>query len=383
MQDFLAHFEAKLGRMQWRLSSLVESETPTDQKEHVDEFGEVLARWAEEQGAYVTIHPQFSVGDFVECRWNVDTPGKPILILCHMDTVHPLGSVEKRPTEIIDDVLYGVGAYDMKASIAVIETVIEELILLNQMPFRPITLLLTSDEEIGSVYSRPLIEKLAHESGLVLVMEFSDYEERIVTSRRGVGIFQITTVGREAHSGSAPELGINAIVEAAHLIDDVLELNDVELGTTVVPAKIDGGTRHNVIPGACDVLINVRVGLRRESIRVYQGLSEIAENRVYLPGAERFLTGEYMRPPMERDDTVCQAFETLKEISGQQFGESSRGGGSDGSFSAALGIPTLDGLGPSGEGAHSANEQVYLPSMPRRAALIAAILRKWPHMPED
>jgi glutamate carboxypeptidase len=377
MREFLPHFEKCLSQMIWRLSSLVESETPTHEKAEVDQVMRWLAAWGAGQQAQVKVHPQPIVGDFVECRWNVASPANPILICCHVDTVHPLGSVQKHPTRIEEDVLFGMGAYDMKGSIVMVQTVIEELHKLGRFPPRPITLLLTTDEEIGSPYSRPLIEKLARSAELVLVTEFSDYEERIVSSRKGVGIFQVTVIGREAHSGSAPHDGVNAIVEMAHLVDQVVALSDPSQGTLLTPAVIRGGTRHNVIPGECDLVINVRVQYRKEAERVEQALNDLVDSPSFLRGAEKILTGEFMRPPMERDPMMAATVEKFAQLTGQPLGESFRGGGSDASFSAALGVPTLDGLGPSGEGAHAAHEQVYLPSLPRRAALLAAVLTRW------
>ncbi len=378
MKQFLPHFENQLGQMTWRLSSLVEAETPTYEKSYVDEVGRWLAQWAEEQGAMVKIHPQPIVGDFVECRWNSTAPQKPILILCHLDTVHPLGSVEKHPTRIEEDVLYGMGAYDMKASIVIVQTVLEELQKLKQFPARPITVLFTSDEEIGSPYSRSLHYKLAKEAGLVLVMEFCNYEESIVTERKGVGIFQITAIGQEAHSGSAPHEGRNAVVEIARLVDRVAALSHDEKGTLVTPAVIRGGTRHNVIPGECDVVINIRVRFHSEAERVETSLNDLVDAPSFIEGVEKILTGEFKRPPMEHDAVMQATFAKLQEVAGIPMRETSRGGGSDGNFSAALGIPTLDGLGASGEGAHAPHEQVYLPSLPRRAALLASILCDWP-----
>jgi glutamate carboxypeptidase len=366
--------------MTWRLTTLVESESPTTEKAAVDALGAWLAEWAHQQGAEVKVHPHPVVGNFIECLWNNHLPLRPITILCHMDTVHPLGSVEKRPTRIEDEVLFGVGAYDMKASLVIVQTVIEQLREHGQLPPRPLRVLFTSDEEIGSPYSRPLIELACIESELVLVMEFCNYEEAIVTERKGVGLFQLTALGREAHAGSAPEAGVNAIVGLARMLEPLLAIADPALGTTLVPAVIRGGTSHNVVPGACDLVINVRVRYHREANRVFDALERLAES-VPLPGVELILTGDYMRPPMERDAIMQKTVETLYQVAGVPFGEERRGGGSDGNFSASLGVPTLDGLGASGEGAHSAHEQVYLPSMVSRAGLLAQILTAWPSSP--
>ncbi|NJL95773.1 MAG: M20 family metallopeptidase [Anaerolineae bacterium] len=142
-----------------------------------------------------------------------------------------------------------------------------------------------------------------------------------------------------------------------------------------------GGTRHNVIPGECDLVINVRVQYHHEAERVERALNALADAPATLPGAERLLTGEFMRPPMENDATMQRTFAKLVRVSGQHFGQSFRGGGSDANFTAALGIPTLDGLGAAGEGAHTRHEQVYVPSLPRRAALLAALLTRWDDLP--
>lgn len=380
---FLPKFQPLQQQMAWRLGTLVEMESPTSSKEAVDALGRELAQWAEDNGAEVIIHKQGLVGDFIECRWHHDRPQKPILLCCHMDTVHPLGSVDKRPTQIEEDILYGVGAYDMKGGIAVLQTVIEYLNQEDEFPERPITIFFNSDEEIGSHYSRRMIEKLASEASLVLVLEFCNYAEDVVTARKGVGIFQITALGREAHSGGPPEKGINALVEISHQIDKICALADRSKGTLVTPTVIKGGTRHNVIPGECEVVINVRVQYKSEAERVDNGLMNLTDDAPYLEGSELILTGDFMRPPMEHDAVMVQTVQTFQEVTGAFVGENFRGEGSDANFSAALGIPTLCGMGPSGEGAHAVHEQVYLPSMPRRAAILASLLCGWPTVPRE
>ncbi len=380
---FLPKFQPLQQQMAWRLGTLVEIETPTSNKDAVDVLGRELAQWAEDNGAEVIIHKQGLVGDFVECRWHHDLPEKPILLCCHMDTVHPLGSVDKRPTQIEGDILYGVGSYDMKGGIAVLQTVIELLHAEGEFPERPITIFFNSDEEIGSHYSRRTIEKLAQQASLVLVLEFCNYAEDVVTARKGVGIFQITALGREAHSGGPPEKGINALVEIAHQIDHICALADRSVGTLVTPTVIKGGTRHNVIPGECEVVINVRVQYKAEAKRVDEALMALTEAEPFLDGAELILTGDFMRPPMEHDEIMENTVKTFHDVTGAFVGENFRGEGSDANFSGALGIPTLCGMGPSGEGAHAIHEQVYLPSMPRRAALLASILCGWPQTPRE
>lgn len=379
--DFLARYEEQKGSMVWTLSGLIESETPTSDKAAIDELADWLAIWAKGLDASdVVVHEKKAVGNFVECRWNQQHPGKPILICCHMDTVHPKGSVEKRPTRTEGDLLYGVGSYDMKGGITIVQAVLQDLYYQKELPKRPITLLFTSDEEIGSPHSREMIERLAAESGLALIMEPATDPTTIVTERKGVGIFQMVALGRESHSGSNPDEGINAIVEMASQIGRITALSDVKLGTTVNPTVIHGGTTHNVIPGECDITINARARFKTEAERVTRALLELSQHPT-LPEAMLYTTGGFIRPPMEHTPIMEQTFATLQEISPIPLKEIAKGGGSDGNFTAALGIPTIDGLGPSGGGAHSDDEHVYIPSLPQRAALLASILCHWPALP--
>lgn len=373
-----AFFQEHLGAMVWTLSGLIETETPTSDKSALDELADWMATWAEDLGAEVVVHEEITVGNIVECRWNTHKDSKPLVICCHMDTVHPIGSVDTRPTRTDGDNLFGVGSYDMKGGITVAQTVIQELIKENQLPERPITLLFTSDEEVGSPRSREIIQTVAKDSGLVLIMEPGPNENTIVTERKGVGIFQMVALGRSSHSGSDPRDGVNAIVEMAHQIGKITALTDWEQGTTVIPTIISGGTTHNVIPDECNITINARVRYKREADRVTMALNQIA-TEPRLKESLLYLTGGFIRPPMEHNELMVKTFETLRQFL-PQVEEFAKGGGSDGNFTAAMGIPTLDGLGPTGGGAHSEDEFVYLPSLPKRAALLASILCCWPHI---
>lgn len=363
--------------MLWTLSGLIETETPTAEKARLDELGTWMATWAQDLGAETIIHREAKVGNIVECRWHHTSTTKPIVICCHMDTVHPLGSIDQRPTRTEGDYLFGVGAYDMKGGITVAQTVIQDLIERNTMPKRPLTLLLTSDEEVGSPQSRPVIETICKDAALVLVMEPGPAKDTIVSERKGVGIFTMIALGRASHAGSNPDAGINAIEEMAHQISNITALSQRELGTTVIPTIIQGGTKHNVIPDECQLTINVRVRYRREADRVLHALQAVSHQANHAD-ALLYLTGDFKRPPMEHDDIMATTVATLQRIAPFTIEEFSKGGGSDGNFTAAMGVPTLDGLGPTGGGAHSDDERVYIPSIPRRAALLAAILREWP-----
>lgn len=365
--------------MAWTLSALVESETPTSEKARLDEMGEWMTTWATDLGAEVIVHDQTKVGNIIECRWNHHFDEKGIVICCHMDTVHPLGSVDERPTRTVDDFMYGVGAYDMKAGITVAQTVLQALVSFDEMPARPVTLLLTSDEEVGSPQSRAIIESVANpeNTALALIMEPGPDQDTIVTERKGVGIFTMIALGRSSHAGTNPYAGVNAIEEIAYQVGAITQLSNRELGTTVLPTIIEGGTKHNVVPDECHLTINVRVRYRREATRVLESLQALSQQS-HSADALLYLTGDFKRPPMEHDDVMTDTVEILRQIAPFPIHEFSKGGGSDGNFTAALGVPTLDGLGPTGGGAHSDDERVYLPSLPRRAALLASILCNWP-----
>ena len=326
--------------MLWTLSGLIETETPTSEKSRLDELGTWMATWAEELGAETIIYQEAKVGNIVECRWNTHHNNKPIVICCHMDTVHPLGSIDTRPTRTEGDYLFGVGSYDMKAGITVAQTVIQELVEQNQLPARPITLLLTSDEEVGSPQSRPVIEAICKNAALVLVMEPGPEKDTLVTERKGVGIFTMIALGKASHAGSNPDAGVNAIEEMALQISNITALSQRELGTTVVPTVIQGGTKHNVIPDECQLTINVRVRFRREAQRVLNALQAVS-NQPQNVDALLYLTGDFKRPPMEHDDIMQNTIATLQNIAPFEVYEFSKGGGSDGNFTAAMGVPTI------------------------------------------
>lgn len=377
MDDFATHFETQLGAMVWTLSGLIEAETPTSAKAEIDELVGWLQTWAEDLGATTTIYEQSAVGNFLECRWNADLPAPPILILCHLDTVHPLGTLDARPAYTEGDYLYGPGSYDMKGGITIAQTVLQELIKYQRLPQRPIILFFNSDEEIGSPHSRPVIEQIAQGAALALVMEPAPSPNTIVTERKGVGIFQMVALGKAAHSGSNPDDGVNAIEEMAHQIGKVSALSNRALGTTVIPTIIRGGTTHNVIPDECDITINVRVRYQYEADRVFTALNGLS-NEAYLPDALLYITGSFTRPPMEHNALMEQTVATARQVVPLPIEEFSKGGGSDGNFTAAMGIPTLDGLGPLGGGAHSEDERVFIPSLVDRATLLAYLICNWP-----
>jgi glutamate carboxypeptidase len=238
-------------------------------------------------------------------------------------------------------------------------------------------MLFTTDEEVGSLTSRALVEAEARRSRLVLVLEPALAGGQLKTSRKGVGDFTVTAYGRAAHAGGDHQKGVNAIEELAYHIPVLQKLTDYEAGTTLNVGVIRGGTASNVVPEWAEMEVDFRVSQAGEADRVaeiVQGLSPV------LPGARLEITGGLNRPPMEHNARMAQTFARARQLSasiGLALEEGSTGGGSDGNFTAALGVPTLDGMGAVGDGAHAAHEHIVISSLAERAALLATILTQW------
>ncbi len=379
MTDMLSHFKRQQQTMVDLLTTLINYETFTSSKPDVDKLG----RYMEDQfvglgASSVQRIPQEKVGDFLLAKWNEDAPGKPIMFLIHIDTVWPIGTLAERPPRIDEQGrLFGPGAIDMKGGITIVLSALRGLRDLGEFPNRPIWVLMTADEEVGSTYSEALIKDLAKQSGLVLVMEPATPEEAIKTSRKGVATFQIAVEGRPAHAGNAPEKGINAIVDLAYQTLKLQEMNDLRHGTSVSVTMVEGGTATNVIPAHASAKVDVRM----LTMQAYADVCEKIMNlQPYVPGAKLSVTSGHTRGPMERNAQMQADYEQCRAIGatlGLTVREDSSGGGSDGNFTAMMGISTLDGLGPQGDGLHALNEHVVLDSLPRRSALIAAMLKDW------
>lgn len=377
--DLRAYFESRIEAMVALTGQLAAIESPTDDKAAVDAVGARAARELSALDAQLVIHSSTDVGDMIEARWNAGSPGRPLLILCHMDTVHPIGTVSRNPIRLEGDRLYGPGTHDMKGSIAVAIEVMRGLRALGILPERPITLLLNSDEETGSFYSRDLIQERAREAALALVMEAAMPDGSLKTWRKSVAHFVVQTTGVAAHAGGAHEFGVNAIEEMAHQVLALQRLTDYEQGTTVNVGVVSGGTRSNVVPDQCKAHVDVRAMTRAEMERItrqVQGLTPA------LSGTRVEVQGGFARPPMERDARMIATFEQAKAIAAQHgmtLNEGGTGGASDGNYTAAVGTPTLDGLGPLGDGAHSEREYVKTGGLVTSATLLAALLLDWPH----
>ena len=358
------------------LEALVVRESPSRDKPALDALASYLAARFSSLGlTFDRLANESGGGDHLRATFGeASDPRTPGLVLCHFDTVWPLGTLARMPFRVEGNHAHGPGGFDMKASLVLCEFALHAIRAQSRRPPRPIVFLFTSDEEIGSPDSRRLIEAEARRSAYVLVMEPPLADGRLKTARKGVGRFTLEITGRAAHAGVEPEKGVSAVTELAHQILSVNALADPPAGTTVNVGVVHGGTTTNVVPAHATAEIDVRVTTLDEARRIDAAMPSL---RPILPGASLAVRGGFNRPPMERTPQVAALFERAREVGrlvGLDLGEGSTGGGSDGNFTAALGIPTLDGLGTPGAGAHAEHEHVVIDALPVRAALLAELL---------
>jgi glutamate carboxypeptidase len=357
------------------LEELVRSESPSRDKRAADAAGAILTRLFAQIGGSVEKIPNNQVGDHLLARFRGDSDDRPALVLGHFDTVWPLGTIERIPFRISHDEsrAFGPGIFDMKAGLIALWWALK-VATSGRYPNRPVWALLTSDEEIGSPTSRSLIENLARRCAYVLVLEPPLASGALKTARKGVGRFHLEIEGRAAHAGVAPDAGRSAIVELAWQILAIGRLQNLAAGTTVNVGVVAGGTTANVVPRSASAEIDVRVVSAAEAKRIEAELKALTPVD---PDVRLGVTGGLTRPPMERTPAIAALFEQARRIGrklGIELTEGATGGGSDGNFTAALGMPTLDGLGVRGGGAHADDEHIVIDSLPESAALLAALL---------
>lgn len=298
---------------------------------------------------------------------------KSVLLLGHTDTVHPRGSFRQNPTRIEDDKFYGCGVFDMKSGCVLMLEALRAFSELKLAPKRPVTILLSCDEEIGSFSGRQLVEREAKAAEFCLAFEPSA-GGRVKTGRKGTGMFRLNAQGVPAHAGLEPEKGASAILEISRQIEKIHALADLSKGTTVNVCTINGGTTTNVIPEHASCSIDVRFTKRSEAERIEYELQKLKsfDERVSLK-----LSGAINRPPLERTENIVKLYEKARKIAASfdyDLGETEVGGASDGNFVAALGVPVLDGLGAAGDGAHTLEEYILVDDVPKRATLLALLL---------
>lgn len=377
MSGVVKYFAQKQDALLDWLRDLVEIESPSHDKAAVDRMGSRVAELIDLAGGSVERAERTDVGDVVLGHWLGQSVEQRILMLCHMDTVWPLGTLGERPIRIEGERLFGPGSFDMKAGIVIALVALQGLSALDRSPVGSVTMLCNGDEEIGSGGSRELIESLARDSDLVLCMEPAIPGGAIKTARKGGGHYRLVAKGRAAHAGADHQKGLNAIEEMAHHILGLQQLTDYDLGTTVNVGTIQGGSRPNVVPEECSISVDIRITSLDEAGRMDKIIHDI---QPHLPGAELEIVGGFGRPPMVRDALMVRTFEQVRRIAGRHgltVTEGLSGGGSDGSFAAALGLPTVDGMGADGDGGHAVHEHVLIGSLPEKAALTAAMLSEW------
>jgi glutamate carboxypeptidase len=361
------------------LGKFVRCESPSHRKSAVDRFGRMVAKEWQRRGASVRVLRRAEWGNHVRAEiWiGARRPRKQILVLGHLDTVYPMGTHAKAPFRVSDGRAWGPGAFDMKGGLVIALFAIDALKAIGGCPGKRLIFFWNSDEETGSRSSRAEIEREALRSEAVLVLEpAAGREGRLKTSRKGAGSAEIVVTGRSGHAGNAhiPGAGVNAVHELALQIGQLMKMNDRRRGITVQATVVTGGTVSNVIPEHARAWIDIRHSHLADAPRINRRLRAL---RPILPGANLEVSGGVNRPPMERTPAVQKLFAHAKSIMdemGLPLDEGSVGGVSDGNFTAALGVPTLDGLGAVGDGAHSPREYVMLRSLPQRAALLARLL---------
>jgi glutamate carboxypeptidase len=355
------------------LSSWVEIETPTTDGMAVNRLMDVAERELTRAGAAMTRVPgRDGYGDNLIAR----TPGegKPVLVAGHLDTVWSHGTLKSMPYFVDGKRAHGPGIYDMKAGSFLAFHAVRSIMRQGTKTLRPIVLLLTPDEEVGSPTSRWLIEREAAQAAMVLIPEPAGAGGACVTARKGVGRFTMRVEGRGAHSGTAFEDGASAIVELSHQIIGLHRMVDIERGITLNAAPIWGGSRPNVISPDAGCEIDLRVNSAADGVLMEERLLGLTAKT---PGCRVVVKGGMNRPPYPESPAITALYAHAQEVA-QQVGltlpKQHRGGGSDGNFSAALGVPTLDGLGCPGSGAHASHEHILWGHLAQRAALMAGLL---------
>ncbi len=371
-QPWHTHFETILPAILAELEQFVAIESPTYDKPAVDKLGQLIFDRFAQLGCVTTRIPQEQVGDCIRAQWGFGE--EQILVIGHFDTVKPIGTLEQQPWRIDAGKIYGPGIFDMKAGIVFSLFALKTIIEAQLRPNKQLVFLWNSDEEVGSPFSVTAIEAEAQKSSAVLVVEPAHGAGALKTSRKGGGEFRIQVYGTSAHAGNDHEKGANAIAELAQQIVKMQAFTDYAAGTTVSVGLIEGGTRVNVVPDYAQARIDVRAKTIAQAKQLTDNMLTLQSA---LAGTRVVVEGGFDKPPMERTDGTIQLFQHaqhLATLEGFALTEASVGGMSDGNYTSALGIPTLDGLGAVGDGAHAVHEHIVLTEIPQRIALLLQLL---------
>jgi glutamate carboxypeptidase len=379
-QRRLAYFHARRDEMVTTIRELVEIESPSDNKPAVDRLAEAVQKKFSRLGGEVRMHSAKDFGNHLEVNFPGKAAVKPVLLLGHYDTVYPLGTLASMPCRVVGNKLTGPGVLDMKSGIALMLHALAALENWHSeeshgiLP-RPVSVLLVSDEEVGSDSSRALTESMAKKSAAVLVLEPAyGFQGAAKTARKGVGEYLVKVTGKASHAGLDFQKGVNAILELARQIEKISAFTDLERGLTVNVGIASGGSRTNVVPAEAAAHVDVRIARLKDAAGIDKKMRNL---RPVNRKCKIEVSGGINRPPMERTAGVAALYAQAQAIArglGWKLGEAAVGGGSDGNFTAGLGIPTLDGLGGVGDGAHAAHEHILISELPRRAALVAGLI---------
>lgn len=371
--DLLSWTRARTREMAALLQELVEIESPSTDAGGVAALAERLARELEPLGLAVERAPVAGGGPILRAAGGA-AGARPVMLLGHLDTVWPVGTLAERPARIEGDRLHGPGSYDMKAGLVVAVYALRALAARGALP--PVIVFFTPLEETDGEPYRPVMEAAMRSSCAVLGLEPAWPGGAVKTRRKGSGSVTIRAHGRAAHAGADVERGANAIVELARRCLEVSGLADAGRGVTVNVGVIRGGIRSNVVPERAEAEVDFRVRTLEDGRRIEAALCGLRSSD---PGVTLHVEGGLHYPPMERGPGVVRVYEAARAVSaemGLELEEVATGGASEAAFAAALGLPTLDGLGADGDGAHAENEHVLIPSLPERAALVAGLVQR-------
>ena len=378
MFDLLDHYAARRESILKSIQELVERETKSREESRLNEIASFVAGQVREIGAQVELIPQPGYGTHLLARFAFEheRAEQRVLVVGHLDTVWPVGALERLPFRVTPEGrAHGPGIFDMKSGVAIAVESLRTIVSRRLVTKRPVTLLLTCDEEIGSKTSRSLVEEEAKNAAAALVLEPPVTGGVVKTGRKGIGTFTVRALGRAAHAGLDPEKGVNAIVELAHQTLCLAALNDYERGITVSVGLIEGGSALNVVPAEAFAKVDVRYWTPEDGERVIRAIREL---KPALAGAQIEVSGAINRPPMPRSEKNVALYEHARALAselGFDLRDEVVGGGSDGNFTAAMGVPTLDGLGVDGAGAHAEHEHIIIDDIPRRAALLTRLIQ--------
>ncbi|HXI13180.1 MAG TPA: M20 family metallopeptidase [Thermoanaerobaculia bacterium] len=375
--ELLSYFESRRETLVARTRALVEQESPTLDARATTRLTTELKGRLESLGATAALHSTESGAHLVaRATFGRSAAIPPVLLLGHVDTVWPWGTLGRQPFRVENGRAYGPGIFDMKSGLAVMLGALEAINDLGIEPQHPVKILLSCDEESGSLTSRALIEAEANDCAAVFVLEPSLPGGRVKTERKGIANYELIARGVSAHAGLNPEKGVSATSELAHQILALARLNDLPRGISVNVGVIAGGTLSNVVAAEARARVDVRFRTMAQGEEISHRIESL---RPVLEGAHLEIRGGLNRPPLERTPAVMSLFAQARSLAadlGFELGEGASGGASDGNFTAALGVPTLDGLGVEGDGAHAEHEHIVIADLPRRAALLTLLLTR-------